>query len=134
MFANLNYIAIGVSTLVYFIIGALWYSLLFGKEWMKLVGLTPTPEDKKNMPKIFSITFILNFIICLSTAAVIYFVQPVSIIAAIKTAILVSAFVCACGVMNYMYAKRPLKLMLIDMGYHVFGIIIISIILTYWHK
>lgn len=40
MFENLNYTAVAVSTLIAFVIGFLWYGPIFGKEWMRLLGLT----------------------------------------------------------------------------------------------
>jgi cytochrome b561 len=33
---QLNFIGIGIATVVQFAIGALWYSVLFGKLWMKM--------------------------------------------------------------------------------------------------
>jgi hypothetical protein len=135
MFENLNYVHIAVSTLVYFIIGALWYSLFFGKVWIRLIGgPAPTEEDKRKIPMMFSITFVLNFIIVLSTACVVYFVSPNSVLAALKVgALLGIGFVGTTCTMSYMYAKRPFKLTLIDSGYHIVAILAVSVILSLWH-
>ncbi|MFI5149283.1 MAG: DUF1761 domain-containing protein [Bacteroidia bacterium] len=135
MIASLNYVHILVSALVYFILGALWYSLLFQKPWMAAVGVRePNEADKKGMPLMFATTFVLNFVICFGTAAVLHFVQPISIVAALKAgALLGVCFVGTTCAMNNMYAKRPLILTLIDSGYHVAGIIVVSVILTLWH-
>ncbi len=40
MFENLNYTAVAVITFIIFVLGFLWYGPFFGKEWMKLVGLS----------------------------------------------------------------------------------------------
>ncbi len=41
MQVEINYLAVLVAAVVYYVGGALWYSpLLFGKSWMGLVGLT----------------------------------------------------------------------------------------------
>jgi hypothetical protein len=136
MLANLNYLHIAVAALVYFILGSLWYSVFFGKVWMQLLGISgpPTEEDRKGMPMMFGKTFVLNFIIVLSTAVVIYFVKPVTLLAAIKTGGLLGVgFVFTTCAMGYMYTKRPFKLTLIDSGYHIVAIIVAAIILTCWH-
>lgn len=48
MFSDLNHLAIVVSAVTYFGLGSVWFGPLFGKQWLKLVGLTVTEEDKKN--------------------------------------------------------------------------------------
>jgi hypothetical protein len=134
MLSNLNYVHILVASIVYFIIGALWYSLLFGKIWMKLLGITGNEDDKKKMPMIFSVTFVLNFIIVVSTACVIGFVQPSNMIVAIKVGLLLGVGIAGTTcTMNYMYSRKSFGLIAIDAGYHVLAITISSIILTLWH-
>src|SRR5580704_531181 len=91
MLANLNYIHIAVATLVYFIIGSLWYSLLFGKIWVAILGLVVTEEDKKKMPQMFATTFVLNFVITFSVACILHFVQPSSVVGAIKVGLVLGA-------------------------------------------
>jgi hypothetical protein len=135
MIASLNYIHILVAALAYFIIGALWYSVLFQKPWMAAIGAkAPTEEAKKGMPLMFAITFVLNFVICFAVAVVLHFVQPMSIVPAVKVGALLGAcFVGTSCAMNNMYAQRPVVLTLIDAGYHVAGIIMTSVLLTLWH-
>jgi hypothetical protein len=134
MIANLNYVHILVATLAYFAIGAIWYSLLFGKPWMKAANIAPpSPEDRKRMPMMFASTFVLNFITTFATACVLYFVQPVSVVAALKVGLLLSVgFVGANTALNNMYVRRPFALTLIDSGYHVIAICTVSVILMCW--
>jgi hypothetical protein len=134
MICNLNYVHILVATLAYFIIGSLWYSLLFGKVWSQMLGIVPTEEDKKKMPMMFSVTFALNFIIVVATACVLFFVSPTTVMAAVKVGLLLGGgFVFTTIAMSYMYSRRSFKLTLIDTGYHVFAICVTSVILTLWH-
>lgn len=50
---TVNYLAIILAAISSLVIGSLWYSkLLFGKQWMKLVGLT----EEKAKTKILSAT------------------------------------------------------------------------------
>ncbi len=133
MFANLNYIHIFVAGIVYFIIGALWYSVLFGKIWAGMLGLVPAEADKKQMPRMFATTFALNLVITFSTACVLHFVDPGTCVGALKTGLLLGVgFTLTSTAMNNMYAKRPFKLTLIDAGYHITGICVAALILTRW--
>jgi len=134
MLTHLNYLAVLVATLVYFIIGSVWFSVLFGKTWAKLLGLVVTEEDKKNMPKLFSATFVLNFVICLAVACVMHLLRHSSVFVALKVGLMLGVgFVAAPCVMNYMYSRRPVKLMAIDAGYHIISILVASVILILWH-
>lgn len=134
MFANLNYVHIAVATLAYFAAGALWFGPLFGKQWIRLTGLSaPTEEDKRKMPQMFAVTFVLSFVLTLSIACVLHFVQPSSVAGALKVGLLAGGgFVFCSSAMNYMYAKRPLGLTLIDAGYHTVALCLVSVILTLW--
>jgi Protein of unknown function (DUF1761) len=45
---ELNFVAIGVAVVAQFIIGAVWYSALFGKLWAKIHGFDAlSPEAQK---------------------------------------------------------------------------------------
>jgi hypothetical protein len=50
---EVNYVLVGVATVVQFVLGALWYSpVLFGKIWMEIMECTNIPmEELKKMQK-----------------------------------------------------------------------------------
>ena len=133
MLTHLNYLHIVVAAAVYFIIGGLWYSVLFGKSWMVLVNVTPTEEDKKKAPMMMGMTLVINLIITIGLAFVYKLIRAHSVIVALK----VGGFLGVCFflmpmILNNMYARRPTKLTMIDAGYHVVGVIVASLILVLW--
>lgn len=133
MVSDLNFLAIIVSSVIYFAFGSVWFGPLFGKSWLRLVGLSLTEEDKKNALFIFTKTFILDFVITFSTALIILLTQSDNIIDALKVSIIIGlGFIIAPFLGNYMYAKRSMRLFLIESCYHVICIIVVSIILTLW--
>lgn len=133
MFSDLNFLAIAVSAVTYFGLGSVWFGPLFGKQWLKLVGLTVTEEDKKNALFMFTKTFLLDFFITFSTALILLWTQSETILDALRvSAVLGLGFVIAPFLGNYMYAKRSMTLFSIESFYHVVCITIISIILTMW--
>src|SRR3989338_6056062 len=57
---EINYLAVLVSAVAGFVIGALWYSVLFGKVWMRLSGMDKKKiekERKKGMAKSYAAGF-----------------------------------------------------------------------------
>src|SRR5437764_2937830 len=71
-FPHVNYLAVLVSGVVIFLLGGLWYSLLFKKHWIRLMGI---PEEKmkegggKGMP-----VLLLMALLC---ALLIAYVEPI---------------------------------------------------------
>lgn len=130
---QLNYVAILVAAILYFVVGALWYSpLLFGKQWMAAVGFTD--EDVQGGSAVIYLYPLLFYVI-----------------AAIVMALLVSAlqitnvaegiFLAGLGWLGFLlpsmgasmvFESRPTKLFLIYSGYHLVGFLILGIILTVW--
>ena len=61
--ANVNWLAVVVSALSSFIIGAIWYSgALFGKAWKKANNLTDEQINSGNKAKIFGLSFLFILI------------------------------------------------------------------------
>ncbi len=69
-------LSIIVTAVALFAFGALWYTVLFGKLWVKLMDFSPEQMAKgksEGMAKPMVINFVLNLI----TAKVVYFLFPV---------------------------------------------------------
>ena len=50
---KINYLAVVVAAIAWFVVGSLWYSpLLFGKMWMELSGITPGAMAEMKMPAV----------------------------------------------------------------------------------
>lgn len=67
--ANINWLAVLVSTISAFVIGSLWYSsLLFGKPWMKASGMTDEKAKTANKVKIYGTAFVFIFVSAVNLA------------------------------------------------------------------
>ncbi len=128
-----NYLAIIVSAIVYFVIGAIWYSVLFGKLWMANVGRTK--EQLMSGSKIvYLYTLVAELVICFVLAFIIWILGTPNCMSAIKVGLFFSlGFTTTIIAINNWYGQRSVKLTFIDAGYHVIGIIFASIILTVWN-
>jgi hypothetical protein len=77
-FPHVNYLAVLVSGIVIFILGGLWYSVIFKNTWIRLMGI---PEEKMKegsgaMPVLFLLAFLCGLLIAYVEAIVINHFPP----------------------------------------------------------
>jgi len=118
----MNWLAIGLGTVAFFAVGALWYTVLFGKAWQKAVGLSDEQlKTGASMPLIFGTCFVLEFIVVLTLGHLFAFLHPsVHAKMMMATGFGLAIMSPAIGI-NYLYQRKPLKLFLIDAGHFVVG-------------
>ena len=126
---EVNWIAVGLCAFGSLALGGIWYSpMLFAKPWQQAAGLSDDELKGGNMGKIFGLTFVLSFI----AAAVFAMFLGKNFGLGPAAAAGFSAGLCwvaASYGINYLFEHRPLKLWLINGGYHtlqftMFGLII----------
>ena len=136
IFSNLNWLAVLVATLAYFMLGAVWYSkAVFGTKWAGLLKLdTNNPDLKKGMGKMMAGSFILMLISTVGQAVLISIINFDSqLIYGIKLGLLTGVFFASVAVsINYVYENKPTGLFLINNGYHVLGHVVAAVILVMW--
>jgi len=135
LFANINWLAVLVATLAYFILGAIWYSkALFGPRWVALVGINVNDAEKrKGMGKMFLGTFILILITCIGLALLVNRLDLTVIKSALSLGALTGVcFATTAVAISFIYESRPTGLYFIDCGYHVVGHLAAAIIITLW--
>jgi hypothetical protein len=123
-------LAAGVSSMV---LGGLWYSpMLFGKAWSAASGVSEAQAKSANMAKIMGSAFVLALVGAAVFAA---FLGPRPA-PGFATAAGLSAGLCwvagSFGI-NYLFEQRPLRLFLINGGYHTLQYTLIGLVLGLWH-
>ena len=120
---------------IYFVIGALWYSpVLFGKMWMKAVGITTGESDPEhNMTK----SMVISYVVCVAQVFVITMVishlkVQMIIYSAVIGAMIALAFGLLSAVRSHAFAKRNMTQMAIDHGYDIVGSALSAAIITWW--
>ncbi|MBL7702094.1 MAG: DUF1761 domain-containing protein [Ferruginibacter sp.] len=133
LFDYINWVAVLVATLAYFGLGALWYSVLFGKRWIADLKIDVNdPNLKKGMGMTFGGSLVLMFVQCLALAILAGRIDGISAtwMSGAKLGALVGCCFCAATIgVNYLYEKKPLSLFLINAGYAIVGNIIAGIII-----
>ena len=132
---NINYLAVLGATLSTVVVGSIWYARgVFGKEWMKLVGLKDKDvENKDGMAVLFASMLVFSFVTALTLSALLYLTNMRSAgEGALMGAIVGFAFSFAQMQGNYSFAKRKFELLLIDGGHNIVQLIIVGWIVGIW--
>jgi len=131
-FAVLPYI---VSSIVYFLIGALWYTPLFGKAWAKEVGMSMDGGMGAARGKFIAGMFgqlVSSFLY----VAGVYMLLMIGNFYSLGGALIVGAsvsvfFVLSVNSGKILFQGKP-KLFFIDAGYAVVGAFAAALILAFW--
>lgn len=132
-FSNVNFLAVIVSGVAAWVIGALWYSpLLFSKRWQKETGLSDDDVRQANMAVIFGGSLVLMIIMALGLAMHIQTGQA-DLMRGLKSGLLTGVFFSATIIgINYLYQRKSITLWLIDAGYAVLFLGVEGAILGVW--
>ena len=133
--SNLNWLAILIAAIAYFMLGALWYSkLLFANTWIKSTGInTDDPEAKKGVGGIMAFTLLLEFVACIGLAILVHRLNLTLWMSGLKLGLTTGICFAATSIyISYLYQMKPKVLGFIDGGYHLVGHIIAAIILCLW--
>lgn len=138
LFDYLNWGAIAVGALGYFVLGALWYSpVLFSKKWIAYLKIdVDEPNAKKGMGLMFGGSLLLMFVQALAIAII---AERLGIrgdgwMSGLKLGALTGCCFSAATIgINYLYEKKPLGLFLINAGYAVLGNVIAAVVICSWY-
>ncbi len=132
---RINYLAVVVSAVIYWLLGALWYGVLFGNRWMALEGLSPDKIQQMNPTIPYVVAFVMNLILAYALANVCIWRQADSPgKGAALGALLWVGFVATVTFTTYLFEGRPKELFLINYGYALAGLLIMGAILGAWKK
>jgi hypothetical protein len=128
-FAEVNYLAVVVAAIAGFGVGAIWYGLLFSKQWIAAVGMTM--EQMKREGSRSMVPFVLSIIACLVMAIVLSaFAAPVSVVGGATAGFLAwLGFVVTTITVNYAYPGRKLELTVLDSGHWLAVMVVMGAIL-----
>lgn len=136
-FSGINLGELIVAALSTFVIGFLWYGdVLFGKKWRALSGVSEEQSKSGHMPKVFILAFVLNFIIALFLSVfteIAMMLGSNALYAGLFGVVLCLGFVATTFGINYLFAGKPLKLYLIDVGYMTVSFFVMGLIIGAWY-
>jgi hypothetical protein len=132
---KINYLAVVVSAVAYWMVGGLWYGLLFGPRWMALENLTIEQGKSMNSALPYIVTFVLDLLIAYVLANLCSWRNANT--AGRGSAVGVLLWVGIVAPITYtthMYEMRPAQLFMINECYPLIGLCLMGVILGAWTK
>lgn len=135
---QINYIAVLVGTIIAFGGGAIWYSVLFQKQWMKVTGMTnATPEQMKVLQKqAMPLYFIQLAITVVQVAILDYFITTSGTSGLMTAFLMLVGFVWPTLIGSVIWSgksKEAQRLMLmIQGGYQLVTFVVLGLVLVMW--
>jgi hypothetical protein len=130
-----NYVGVLVAAIAYWLLGAVWYGVLFNKPWMALEHVTPEQASSMNPIGPYVISFVLNLVIAFVLAQICAWRNANTAARGAALGILIwIGFLGPVTYTTYMYEMRPKQLFAINEFYVLVGLALMGAILGAWTK
>jgi len=130
-----NYAAVFIAAVAYWLLGAVWYGVLFSKPWMALENITMEQAKSMNPVLPYVITFVLNLLIAYSLAQICIWRNANTADRGASVGVLIwIGFIGPITYTTYMYEMRPKELFAINQFYPLAGLVLMGTIIGAWTK
>jgi Protein of unknown function (DUF1761) len=134
---DINYWAVLVSALAAFGIGAVWYSLLFGKKWMELMNINSNmankPDMKRKATKGYIITFIALLLMAYILSHFVDYTEANSIVEGMTAGFWIwLGFLATTMIGSFLWEEKPFTLYLINVGHYLVVLLVMGAIVAVW--
>jgi hypothetical protein len=128
---TVNYLAVLVATIAGFATGAIWYTVLFSKMWLKATGINPADMGDKGMsPVPFIVSIVSNALMAWVLAVIVTRFGNVSIGGGICAGFMAwLGFVLTTIATNNAFPGRPWSLTAIDSGHWLAVLVVQGIVI-----
>ncbi|MEO6168755.1 MAG: DUF1761 domain-containing protein [Chitinophagales bacterium] len=128
---HLNCPMVVAATVAYFAVGAVWYTVLFGKYWARANKMDT--GDRSGMARYMIIGFLLTFLIVTCTGLLLNSIRCKELTDCfMRSYVIIAGFVVGLVGTALNYTKKPFGVWFVDIGYHLIGILIAALILAKW--
>lgn len=135
---KVNYPAVIVAAVIHFVIGGLWYGLIFGNKFLEIIGWTPEQQEQivaQTHWSTYPIAFLTSLILVATLAYIIESTGAGGVAGGMKTAAcLWLGFVATTQLATVLFEQRKLGLYLINVGYQLVAGLICGALLGVWRR
>ena len=135
--ANVNLLAVLVAAILTIALGAVWYSpVLFAKQWMHAHGYTPEKVEemkKRGVVRAYAISFLCYLVMAYVVGLLVSYTQATGVVQGVWLGFLAwLGFAATLGLTGNMFSDKPIAVWVIDAGYQLAQLLVMSILLTLW--
>jgi hypothetical protein len=136
--ANVNILAVFVSAIVTFVLGAFWYSpVLFAKQWMQAQGYTPEKLEtmkKRGITRGYVVSLFCYLVMAYVVALFASYTNSTSVAQGLWLGFLAwLGFAATIGLTANMFSEKPIAAWVIDAGYQLAYLLLMGAVLSVWH-
>jgi hypothetical protein len=136
---RINYAAVFVSAIVYWVLGGIWYSpILFGNKFIQIMRWSPEQIARiqaEGAGAQLALAFVGSLVAAYVLAHLVRYTSAESATDGAKTGLwLWLGFIVTSNLNTVFFEFRPLGLYLINIGYHLVGFVAMGALLAVWRK
>lgn len=129
---EVSYVSVLLATVGAYAVGALWYSVLFGKKWQALMGMTP--ESMKAMKMTPTMAMSLGFLFTLIMVYILAHFSAAWGVADVPGALMLGfwvwlGFQATILIHSYLYEGRPFMLFVLNGAHQLVATLVAAVIL-----
>ncbi len=137
----INYLALLACAVASMVLGSLWYGPLFGKPWMKEMGISkPDTMDakmKKEMNKSYSLMFVGSLVMAYVLAHSLVFASTYLKVEGVSAGVMAGfwswlGFIAPVTLGSVLWERKSWKLWMLNNGYQLVNICVAGVILAMW--
>ena len=133
---KIKYLAVLVAAIVHWLLGGLWYGVLFKNKFMELIAWSPEKlQQMANQSEVKSlvIAFLMSLVFCYILAHFVQYTKASNAIGGLQTAFwLWLGFVVTTQLPTVIFEGRNPGLYLLNIGYQFVGCALAGVILAIW--
>lgn len=132
-----NYLTVLVAGVVNMVLGFVWYSALFGKQWTKFQGWTKEEMEKKkkesNMGVMYGMMFVSALVLAYFMSWVVHLTGASDWMSGAMVGGMVwLGFVATTQFANWLFSGKKVGLYFIDTGYYLVSLVIFGVLFALW--
>ena len=117
---ELGLLAIVAATAAFWLVGALWYGVLFGRAWQREAEISERPAGSR-IAVVMGLTLAFEMLAVLTLAHLVARTDPSPrVVMMMAIGLALTVMIPAIGI-NYLHQRKSLALFLIDSGHFLFG-------------
>ena len=135
---KIKYLAVLVAAIIHWILGGVWYGVLFTNKFIQLIGWDQAKlqqMESQGPGKELGIAFIMSLVLCYILAHFIQYAKAKSAMGGAQVAFwLWLGFIVTTNIATVLFEERPMGLYLINIGYQFVACVIAGVILAVWRS
>ena len=135
---KIKYLAVLVAAIVHWVVGGVWYGLLFADKFVQLIGWDQAKVQQmqnRGPGKELAIAFIMALVLCYILAHFVQYTKSTTAMGGAQTAFwLWLGFIVTTNIAGVLFEERSMGLFLINISYQFVGCVIAGMILAVWRS